>query len=88
MDRIAYDTVTERVTVEVSEDRKSVAIFMDRLIARFAIENVWDMVRDNLAVVDAEPALSPTLHRRKLEATAAIQKGMEVMEERRLSNAT
>ena len=77
MDRITYHTVAEHVTIEVSEDRRTVAVFMDRLIARFVIEDVWDMVKDNLAVVDASPQLSPALYRRKQEAIAAIMKGME-----------
>jgi hypothetical protein len=40
-------------------------------IAYFRIEEVWDMIRDNVATIDAGPS-SPGLLRRKGEAISAL----------------
>jgi len=78
-DKLVFDTVNYRGSLEVSEDKKTVAIFhqagsMDKpvKIAEFDICLVWDMIRDAVATADCGLSRSPGLFRRKGEAAAGI----------------
>lgn len=74
MDRITYRSVMECITIEVSEDKRYLAVFREeKQIAVFVIEDVWDMIRDSLAIVDTSPTSDPGLYRRKKEAITAIR---------------
>lgn len=84
MDRVSCRTAEHNTTMEVSESRRNITVFHGHwnietldLIAEFSIIDLWDMCRDNLAVMDVGPTSSPGLYRRKKEALAAIVKGME-----------
>lgn len=74
--RLSSNTATYRGSLEVSEDKKSVAIFYQTgdkstKIAEFDICTFWDMVRDAIASVDVDKS-QPGLFRRKGEAVASI----------------
>lgn len=76
---ITQETVNHCTSIEVSENKRDVAIFhrfVDReginKIAEFKIEEVWDMIRDAVATVDVSYIKEPGLFRRKGEAAAAI----------------
>ena len=76
VDRLTHRTIQKFTSLEISEDRKSVAVFyssnsceLDAIkIAEFGIELVWDMIKEALTVVSADPAEEPGLLRRKIEA--------------------
>ena len=79
MDRITYRTKDVYTTMEISEDKRKVAVFSGSAsdpdtpkVGEFDIEPVWDMLRDALVTADAGPISSPGLFRRKGEAAAAI----------------
>lgn len=80
-DRLIAEAMERRILLEVSEDKKSVAVFHESkqadtrslgLLAVFHIEEVWDMIRDALATIDARPIAESSLFRRKGEAVAGI----------------
>ena len=81
---IKSDSKLGSVTIKVSKDNKSVAVFFQsgesrlprtlgwKQIAEFPIEVVWDMLRDAVAITDVGFDFNPELFRRKGEAAAAI----------------
>ena len=85
MDRVVSRTPDHYTSIEMSEDRKTVAVFHGysnvegiNKVAEFSIMDLWDMCRDNLAVADVGPSSNFPLWRRKAEAIAAITvKGIE-----------
>lgn len=79
-------TESRKSTIEISDDRKSVAVFSAEVdegtrnwikIMECPIESLWDMLKDNLAVLDVGPS-DAGLFRRKKEALAAIERGMRL----------
>jgi len=86
MNKLVRQTNTEYISMEISKNKKTVAIsyasIKDRLpgervenirkICEFSIEMVWDMIRDAVATADICPDKNPGLYRRKGEAAAGI----------------
>lgn len=77
MARIVYQSISSKVSIEISKDKRSVEVFYSRSeqrdkIADFMLVDVWDMICNTMATVDANPNLEPGLFRRKGEAAASI----------------
>ena len=76
MDRLILKTVNREVSLEISEDKRKVAIFYQIAdedsdkIAEFHIEDLWDMLKDSLSIIDISSE-NPGLYRRKQEAIKA-----------------
>ena len=75
---LVYRSTDILVHLEVSIDGKTISIFKGTpqreeidLIAQFPMEEVWDMIKDNLSVIDVGHLSNPGLFRRKGEALAA-----------------
>ena len=78
MSRLVHKAPDTFTSFEVSDDKKSVAIFYATgelqtplsKIAEFSMEEVWDMIRDALLLINVGPLSNPGLFRRKGEAVA------------------
>ena len=79
--RLTYQTVEKYTSIEVSEDKRSVAVFHGvpgesalgiEKLCEFSIEEVWDMIQNAIVTADVGPIGSPGMFRRKGEAAAGI----------------
>lgn len=75
--RILHTTIDRETSIEVSSDGKTVAIFTQlreqefpTKIMEMPISFLWDLLRDNLSVINADEDF--VLVRRKSEALAAM----------------
>lgn len=76
---LTYRTDKHLTIVRLSADKKRVTICSGNPnvewtteVANFRIEDLWDMLRDTVATIDAGPIKEPGLFRRKGEAAAGI----------------
>ena len=75
-ERIVHKTMDRYLSLEVSEDKRKIGVFTDEhsdKIIEFNIEDIWDMVRDVMATINAGPIELPGLFRRKGEAIAGLK---------------
>jgi len=78
-DTLTYNTKTGS-PITLSVIGKDVYIKQgDITITTFLLEEVWDLVRNEIATLPADP-YSPRLFRRKREALAAIKSTMDWLE--------
>jgi len=79
--RLAHETVEKYTSIEISDDKRSVAIFHGvpgesivgiKKLCEFNIEEVWDMIRDAIITADVGPVTDPGLFIRKGEAAAGV----------------
>ena len=75
---LIYRSTDILIHLEVSIDGKTISILKGHpqgetidLIAQFPMEEVWDMIKNSLSVIDIGPIANPGLYRRKGEALAA-----------------
>ena len=78
-DRLIHRTINNEVSLEISESRFRITIFNNQdKIAKFDIEDVWDMIKNSLIIMDVGPNSFPGLFRRKREAIAAAMEGIKL----------
>jgi len=71
--KLIHSTLNSTTTLELSKDKRNVRVHLnDSLVAEFDIHDVWDMIIDAVATLDASPVKEPGLFRRKGEAIAGM----------------
>lgn len=82
IDELSYNTKSQQASLEMSHCSSTLSVYSNHvLVGKFRIEEVWDMLRDHLAVIDAENVEFEIQHRnrslirRKREAIAALHIG-------------